>query len=609
MSFSGILATSPQRLLSLRRMLNANNVGAFYKFVNNKVGRNHGVGPLSMNNVIFTSDWDKAAILNQYFESVFTNDNNILPDFPMRVNDCIDDIHVSPSIVLKILKKLKVNSAAGPDRLPPVFFNKTASVIAYPLSVIFRNLIDLRSLPSEWKISHVTPVFKKGAPTDPSNYRPISLNSCCCKILESIIAQDLLEFLDTHKLISKHQHGFLKKHSTTTNLLESLNDWSVSLSNNRSVVVAYIDFHRAFDSISHVKLIHKLKAYGIGGNLLAWISVFLINRFQRVRVGSSLSNLGPVISGVPQGSVLGPLLFNLFVNDLTDFFDPSVHSKLYADDVKIYSDISDPTLSSNIQIHLDAIKLWASKWQLVISESKCNILHLSLSKSKSRPNFSFSDSAIPSVDSVSDLGILFDSHLCFRSHINNIVCRAKQRAALIHRCFFSRDIGNLVRAFKVYVRPLVECSPQIWSPSNVGLINLIESIQRSFTKRLPGFQNLSYSDRLTKLKLQSLEHRRLIFDLMLCYKIVHGSSAILFSDFFSLPNNQNLRGHPFRISIPIARNNIRKHFFAVRVIPIWNSLPLNLVTSPTEAIFKRRILKHNLANHLILPSFFLSNIN
>ena len=174
---------------------------------------------------------------------------------------------------------------------------------------------------------------------------------------------------------------------------------------------------------------------------------------------------------------------------------------------------------------------------------------------------------------------------------------------------FSRDIGNLVRAFKVYVRPLVECSPQIWSPSNVGLINLIESIQRSFTKRLPGFQNLSYSDRLTKLKLQSLEHRRLIFDLMLCYKIVHGSSAILFSDFFSLPNNQNLRGHPFRISIPIARNNIRKHFFAVRVIPIWNSLPLNLVTSPTEAIFKRRILKHNLANHLILPSFFLSNIN
>ena len=262
-----------------RRMLNANNVGAFYKFVNNKVGRNHGVGPLSMNNVIFTSDWDKAAILNQYFESVFTNDNNILPDFPMRVNDCIDDIHVSPSIVLKILKKLKVNSAAGPDRLPPVFFNKTASVIAYPLSVIFRNLIDLRSLPSEWKISHVTPVFKKGAPTDPSNYRPISLNSCCCKILESIIAQDLLEFLDTHKLISKHQHGFLKKHSTTTNLLESLNDWSVSLSNNRSVVVAYIDFHRAFDSISHVKLIHKLKAYGIGGNLLAWISVFLINRF------------------------------------------------------------------------------------------------------------------------------------------------------------------------------------------------------------------------------------------------------------------------------------------------------------------------------------------
>ena len=129
---------------------------------------------------------------------MFTHDNNTLPDFPMRLNECIDDIHVSLSVVLKILKKLKVNSAAGPDRLPSVFFNKTASVIAYPLSVIFRNnnnnnnnLIDLRSLPSEWKISHVTPVFEKGASTDPSNYRPISLNSCW-KILESIIAQDLV---------------------------------------------------------------------------------------------------------------------------------------------------------------------------------------------------------------------------------------------------------------------------------------------------------------------------------------------------------------------------------------------------------------------------------
>ena len=259
-------------------------------------------------------------------------------------------------------------------------------------------------------------------------------------------------------------------------------------------------------------------------------------------------------------------------------------SKLFADDVKIYTEICDQNLLSNLQFHLDFLKTWALKWQLTISESKCNILRISLNKSKLLLNFSISGSPIPCVDSVSDLGITIDSHICFKRHINNIVCKAKQRAALIHRCFFSKDIGNLIRAFQIYVRPLVECSSQIWSPSNVGLINFVESIQRSFTKRIIGFRNLSYAERLAKIKLPSLEHRRLIYELALCFKIVHGTSAIKFSDFFFRPNSKNLRGHPFRLAIPISKNNVRKHFFAVRVIPIWNSLPTSIVTSPTGEI-------------------------
>ena len=257
-----------------------------------------------------------------------------------------------------------------------------------------------------------------------------------------------------------------------------------------------------------------------------------------------------------------------------------------------------------MQFHLDFLKTWALKWQLTISESKCNILQISLNKSKLLLNFSISGSPILCVDSVSDLGITIDSHICFRSHINNIVCKAKQRAALIHRCFFSKDIGNLIRAFQIYVRPLVECSSQIWSPSNVGLINFVESIQCSFTKRIPGFRNLSYAERLAIIKLPSLEHHRLICDLTLCFKIVHGTSAIKFSDFFSRPNSQNLRGHPFRLAIPISKNNVRKHFFAVRVIPIWNSLPTSIVTSLTDKIFKKRLLKHNQSSFLTLPSYF-----
>ena len=207
---------------------------------------------------------------------------------------------------------------------------------------------------------------------------------------------------------------FLKKHSTSSNLLESLNDWTISLSNHRTVVVAYIDFQKAFDSVSHPKLLHKLSSYRINGNLYYWISAFLSDRRQQVKVGSSSSTPCNVISGVPQGSVIGSLLFNLFINDVTDHLDSTSTTKIFADDIKIYTEL-----------------------------------------------------------------------------IN-------------HNSFLKYQI------------------------------DLIESVQRTFTKRLPGFANLTYAERLLNLQLQSLQQRRLLFDLKMCYNIVYGVCDLRFSDFLPI---------------------------------------------------------------------------
>ena len=413
-----------------------------------------------------------------------------------------------------------------------------------------------RDIPSEWKHSIVTPIFKKGSPSDPSNYRPIALTCSCCKILESLITSDLLVFLHSHNLISKHQHGFLKHHSTCTNLLESLNDWTISLSNHKSVVVAYIDFARAFDSISYSKLFIKLEAYGIGGNLLFWIKAFLTNRTQSVRVGSSMSSVCSVTSGIPQGSCLGPLLFNIYINDVTDGFH-DVSAKLFADDLKLYTEINTPLSESNFQSHLDRIFTWAESWQLSISYSKCSIMNLGRQPSPS--SFTFQNTPILSSNLVKDLGVLVDPDLKFASHIHDFVSRAKLRSALIFRSFLTNNIDNLKRAFVTYVRPLLEYASPVWSPSLIHLINEIESVQRSFTKRLPGFRSLSYSERLCKLKLPTLEHRRLIADLVICYNMVHGFSCLNTDSFFTLSKNTtSLRGHDFRFQIPLSKLNVRK---------------------------------------------------
>ena len=589
------------------KIIKANNLGAFYRYVNNKLNNNNGIAPLfDKNGNLITADIDKANLLNDYFKSVFITDDGLLPDFPSRLppgSSEIHDINISPEIITKILRDLKSNSAAGPDNIPSIFYKKTSVAISYPLSIMFRTFIDLHDIPTDWKTAIITPKFKKGQPSLASNYRPIALTCACCKVLEKIIANDLINYLQDRNLISKQQHGFLKHHSTATNLLDSLNDWSVSLSKRHCTTTAYIDFQRAFDSVSHHKLIHKLKSYGVSGNLILWISAFLSNRSQTVRIGSSLSDACAVSSGIPQGSVLGPTLFIIFINDISDSFNPSVQSKLFADDIKIYSVICDISTTSSFQTHLDLINAWSNAWQLPIAHSKCSIFQIG-SRYCPCPDFTFTlaHCSLTRSSTILDLGITLDENLKFTNHIQSIVQRAFQRANLVHRAFLSNHHDSLVQAFKVYVRPLLEYNSIIWSPSQVGLINSVEHVQRSFTKRLHGLQTLPYTTRLTVLKLQSLEHRRLINDLTLCYNIVYKCTSLAFDDYFLFSHNPSSRGHHLRLSLPLVKTNLEKSFFSWRVIKPWNALPSHIVSAATSKIFKSRLSNFDLSKFLLFPS-------
>ena len=313
---------------------------------------------LVANGKVRTEPKEKAEMLNDQFTSVFTQSQQNHPDVIPSPYPPMPQINIAEAGVTSLLRKLNPKKACGADKIPATFLKNCAEEISPILTVIIQKSLDSKQVPSDWKKAVVSPVFKKGDKSNPENYRPISLTSICCKISEHVIVSETMKHLDKHHILHDSQHGFRKRKSCESQLLITSHDLASILNRHSQADVAVLDFSKAFDKVPHQPLLEKLRHCNLHEDVIGWISSFLTGRTQNVVVDGFSSKESPVLSGVPQGSVLGPVLFLIFINDIADSLSSTI--RLFADDCLIYREIKCRADQIALQKNLDKLVEWAN---------------------------------------------------------------------------------------------------------------------------------------------------------------------------------------------------------------------------------------------------------
>ena len=543
----------------------------------------------------------------QYYE-VFTEENlESLPNIPEKPLKTapLKNFTICQGQVEKLLKELSPTKAAGIDNINPKVLKESATVISGPITHIFNLSVQSSCLPSKWLDAIVTPIYKKGPRSDPANYRPVSLTCILCKVLERIIVQAILQHLKDNQLLCKEQHGFVPGKSVTTNLLETLNAWTECLMHDLPIDVVYLDYCKAFDTVPHQRLLLQVQSFGIQDLALAWIEKFLSNRRQKVVANDTESDWADVKSGIPQGSVLGPVLFALFVNDIPPLLE--CFTAMYADDTKLYASVTSDDDYERLQADIWKLQDWAHTMQMKFHPDKCKILYLGKNnqhRDYCLLNEDYSVHMLEETEMEKDLGVHVDNQLTFNHHIQQKINTATKMVNYIRHTFKHIDKEIFVLLYKSLVRPHLEFASCIWSPHTRYNINAIERVQRRATRLVPGLRELPYEERLRILNLETLYYRRARADLLEVYRILNNQHSLIMNCRCPLCPDKALlmdapatttRGNSKKLYVQTSTGK-RQHFFSARVTALWNSLSSETVTAKNVNIFKNH-LKKDLGQH------------
>ena len=557
---------------------------------------------LSHNDKVITDSKVKAKIFNELFlEKSFIDDKE--KDIPMFTSDqtispqVINSIEITRRDIADQLGSLDVTKAYGPDGLGPKLLKTLHPVITDSLYRLFRSSIDQHKMPSIWKQANVVPIHKKGDKSNPSNYRPVSLLNTIAKVFEKIVFKYIFNHLRDTSAISIWQSGFVPNCSTTCQLLEIYHKFCQSVESGKEVRVVFLDISRAFDRVWHKGLLYKLQRCGIQGNVLQWISSYLADRQQRVCLDGEFSSWGNISAGVPQGSILGPLLFLIFINDITEIIQFS-QIRLFADDTCLFIDVDNRQHCRDlIEIDLKAIHTWSEKWLVNFNVAKTKALTVSNRPDKDlNPPLSMNNVHIENVVSHKHLGVTLTQNLSWGVHIDDIASKAMQRLNIIQSFKFKLARRDLERFYKSFILPVLEYGDVLWDGAFEFELGKLERVQIRAMRIITGAtERCDVRNLYLELGWNTLSERRKIHKLKWYYKILNDLLPSYLSDLIP-PTGAERHSYGLRNNANITTFRANRQFYAKSYFPSatkdWNDLPVVVKAAPSIYTFNRMLKLH-----------------
>ena len=496
----------------------------FFSYAKKKSKIRSKIGPLldKLGNLT-SNNKEMAEILSQQYVSVFSKptDNSTQSDNVESTVPNIPSLQMTEKDFISAIDELSPSAAAGPDGFPAILLKNCKEELSTPLLILWNKSLEIGIVPDRLKSSIITPIHKGDKRSLPANYRPIALTSHLIKLFEKILRAHIVKHMNDQNLFNESQHGFRSGRSCLSQLLEQYDLILDILEDGANADVVYLDFAKAFDKVNHTIVLQKINKMGIKGNIYQWLKSFLLNRVQCVSVDGTLSDPQPVISGVPQGSVLGPLIFLILIGDIDSEVLHAV-IKSFADDTRATKGINSLDDVQNLQEDLDKIYKWSKDNSMELNDLKFELLRYGLNLLLKNSGYTTPNGdAITTKTEVKDLGVIMSNDGLFTKQIDAVCVKAKNVISWILRTFKTRCHSAMMTLYKSLVIPLLEYCSVLWSPLGAGQIQKLEMMQWSFLRKFTS-HGKNYWDCLKSNRIYSLQRRRDRYRIIYIWKVLEG---------------------------------------------------------------------------------------